>query len=125
MLDMTKSPHCPVNESNKPIGIASRYTYDIHPMLNAAWGIPVGPFSFEGFMNYIASKGQNEFGGGTSPETNIDMALMYDLSPMMGASKNTLRAGVGYQYWRNKFGNKHSIPGTLAKTPMIKVDYHF
>ncbi len=114
-----------LHESNKPVGIASRYTYDAHAMLNAAWGIPVGPFSFEGFMNYIASKGQNEFGGGTSPELNIDMALMYDMAPLVGGAKNTFRVGVEYQYWRNKFGNPHSIPGTLAKTPMIKVDYHF
>ena len=116
-----------LHESNKPIGVASRYTYDVHPMLNAAWGIPVGGtgLSFEGFMNYIASKGTNEFGGPTAPETNIDMALMYDLGPAVGAAKNTFRAGVGYQYWRNKFGNPHSVPGSLAKTPMIRVDYHF
>lgn len=116
-----------LHESNKPVGVASRYTYDIHPMLNVVWGIPVGSsgLSFEGFMNYIASKGTNEFGGPTSPETNIDMALMYDVGTPMGIGKNALRVGVGYQYWRNKFGNPHSVPGSLAKTPMIRVDYHF
>ena len=29
-------------ESNQPIGVSSRYSYDTHPMLNLAWGIPLG-----------------------------------------------------------------------------------
>ncbi|MDB5912416.1 MAG: outer envelope protein [Ramlibacter sp.] len=116
-----------LHESNRPNAIPTRYTYDLHPMLGLVWGIPVagGSVSFEGFMNYIASKGKNEFGGSTAPETNIDAALMYDLGPALGFAKNTFRAGVGYQYWRNKFGNLKSVPGSLAKTPMLKVDYHF
>ncbi|MBA9873449.1 outer envelope protein, partial [Ralstonia insidiosa] len=35
------------------------------------------------------------------------------------------RAGIEYQYWRNKFGNPASVPGSLAKTPMVRVEYHF
>ena len=116
-----------LRESNQPVGIADRYTYRAHAMLTAAWGIPVGStgLSFEGFMNYIAAKGTNEFGGATAPETNIDMALMYDLGTQLGWSKNSVRAGVGYQYWRNKFGNPSNVPGSLARTPMVKVDFHF
>lgn len=116
-----------LHESNRPAAIASRYTYDLHPMLTLAWGIPVGGsgLSFEGFMNYIASKGRDEFGGATAPETNIDAALMYDLGPVVGAAKNTFRVGVGYQYWRNKFGTPKSVPGSLAKTPMLRAEYHF
>jgi len=114
-------------ESNQPVGITSRYHYDTHAMLNMAWGIPIGNtgLSFEGFMNYIAAKGTNEFGGGTAPELNIDAQIMYDVSPYMGASKNTFRVGFEYQYWRNKFGNPHSVPGSLAKTPMLRAEYHF
>ncbi|MEN3067285.1 hypothetical protein [Uliginosibacterium sediminicola] len=124
-------------ESNAPYnkfsGVqTSRYSYDVHPMLNAAWGIPfsVGPvaLSFEGFMNFIASKGKNEFGGGTRPETNIDAQIMYDVAPITGLPKNTLRVGFEYQYWNNKFGNDHKAPGdsgALAKTPMIRAEYHF
>lgn len=116
-----------LKESNMPKSITSRYTYKTHPMLNLAWGIPIGGtgLSFEGFMNYIASKGNNEFGGPTSPETNIDGTVFYDLSPALGASPKTLRIGVGYQYWRNKFGNPGTITGTTAKTPMVRADYHF
>ncbi len=114
-------------ESNRPHGVDERYSYDFHPMLNMAWGVPVGStgLAFEGFMNWIASKGRNEFGGPTSAEFNIDAALWYDVSPHIGASKNSFRVGVGYQYWRNKFGNPSSVPGSLAKTPMLRADYHF
>jgi hypothetical protein len=114
-------------ESNQPAAAGiSRYTYDWHPMLNLAWGIPLGgSFSFEGYLNWIASKGTNEFGGGTAPEFNFDGQIMYDLSGAPGWGKNKFKVGFEYQYWRNKFGNPSSVPGSLAKTPMIRADYHF
>ncbi|GAC1317346.1 MAG: outer membrane protein OmpK [Collimonas sp.] len=116
-----------LQESNQPKSINSRYTYDLHPMLNAAWGIPIAStgLAFEGYMNYIAAKGKNEFGRGTAPELNIDAMVMYDLGTALGLGKNTLRAGLEYQYWRNKFGNPSTVPGSLAKTPMVRVEYHF
>jgi hypothetical protein len=76
-------------------------------------------------MDYIASKGNNEFGGPTAPETHLDAKLMYDLSAAVGAAKNTFKIGFEYEYWRNKFGNPSSVPGSLAKTPMIRAEYHF
>lgn len=124
-------------ESNAPYNgytgqHVERYEYDTHPMLNLAWGIPFSigsiPLSFEGFANFIGDKGKDEFGDGTAAETNIDMQIMYDLSPHLGAAKNTFKAGLEYQYWRNKFGNDHNGPagdGAFAKTPMIRVEYHF
>ena len=127
-------------ESNAPSGKSfpggvptdysiKRYSYDTHPMLTAAWAIPLGGgFSFEGFANWIASKGVNEFGGGTKPETNIDAQVMYDASGLVGAGKNTFKVGLEYQYWRNKFGNDYrgdAGQGAFAKTPMIRAEYHF
>ncbi len=121
-----------LKESNAPsstFGAGSatpRYDYKTHAMLTAAWGIPfdIGiPLSFEGFANYIASKGKNEFGGNTAPETNIDAQIMYDVT-----GKKTFKIGFEYQYWRNKFGNDNSGPagkGAIAKTPMIRAEYHF
>lgn len=109
-----------------------RYSYDPHPMLTAAWGIPfsLGPvaLSFEGFANFIAAKGKDEFGNGTKPETNIDAQIMYDVAPITGLAKNTLKVGLEYQYWRNKFGNDHTGAagdGAFAKTPMLRAEYHF
>jgi nucleoside-specific outer membrane channel protein Tsx len=123
-----------LRESNAPYNgftrtSTSRYTYDTHAMLSAAWGIPfdIGiPLSFEGYANYIGTKGRNEFGGPTAVEINVDMQIMYDLSPAFGAAKNTFKLGLEYQYWKNKFGNpSSSVPGATAKTPMVRAEYHF
>ena len=125
-------------ESNAPYNTFTstatpRYTYKTHPMLTAAWAIPLSqsiPLSFEGFANYITSKGKNEFGGDTAAETNIDMQLMYDVSTLYGG-KGTFKVGLEYQYWKNKFGNPTTAagagagPGATAKTPMIRAEYHF
>jgi hypothetical protein len=100
-------------------------------MLSLAWGIPIPvgiPLSFEGFANFIASKGKNEFGGNTAAETNIDMQVMYDASALVGAGKGSFKVGLEYQYWKNKFGNDSSGPaggGAFAKTPMFRAEYHF
>ncbi len=123
-------------ESNAPYNTFSntstpRYSYDVHPMLTAAWSIPIGKdtgFAFEGFANFIASKGNNEFGGKTAAETNIDMQVMYDVGSPLGMGKNKLKIGLEYQYWKNKFGNDHNGAagtGAVAKTPMIRAQYHF
>ena len=123
-------------ESNAPYNTFSkkstpRYTYDTHPMLSAAWAIPLGKdtgLSFEGFANFIAAKGKNEAGADTAAETNIDMQVMYDLSNVVGAKPKSFKLGLEYQYWKNKFGNNASGPagkGAFAKTPMIRAEYHF
>lgn len=121
-------------ESNAPYSTFSktgtpRYSYKAHPMLSLAWGIPIGslPLSFEGFANFIASKGKNEFGDDTARETNIDMQLMYDVGSHWGKPK-TFKLGLEYQYWKNKFGNDSGGPagsGVFAKTPMIRAEFHF
>ncbi len=109
----------------------SRYEYDAHPMLNLTWGIPITStrLAFSGYANFIAAKGKDEFGAKTKAETNIDMALMYDASSHVGlGKKNAFQVGVGYQYWKNKFGNDHKGPagqGAFARTPMLRAEYHF
>lgn len=123
-------------ESNAPYNTftgtgVDRYDYKVHPMLNAVWLIPLSnsiPLTFEGYANFIGKKGNDEFGGKTARETNIDMQVMYDMSGMVGAGKNTFKVGIEYQYWKNKFGNNSNGPagkGAFAKTPMIRAEYHF
>jgi nucleoside-specific outer membrane channel protein Tsx len=124
-----------LNESNAPYNTFTststpRYTYKTHAMLTGSWGIPIGstPLSFEGFFNYIGSKGKDEFGAQTKPETNVDMQLMLDVGALAGGPKSTFKVGLEYQYWKNKFGNDSSGPagsGAFAKTPMIRLEYHF
>jgi nucleoside-specific outer membrane channel protein Tsx len=124
-----------LRESNAPFNgftqvATDRYRYKTHAMLSAAWGIPFSigsvPLSFEGYADYIGTKGKNEFGGPTAVEINVDMQVMYDLSPAVGAAKNTFKLGVEYQYWKNKFGNpSDTVPGATARTPMVRAEYHF
>ncbi|BBP00961.1 outer envelope protein [Sulfuriferula nivalis] len=116
-------------ESNAPTGV-DRYTYKTHPMLTAAWGIPLGDsaFSFEGFVNFIAAKGLDEYTHETKPETDFDGQIMADIGKLTGGPKNTFKLGLEYQYWKNKFGNDSSGAagsGAFAKTPMIRAEYHF
>lgn len=121
-------------ESNAPYNgftrvATPRYHYDPHPMLAAGWAIPIGDtgLSFEGYLNWIAAKGKDEFGAATKPETNFDAQVMYDVGALAGA-KGRFKVGFEYQYWRNKFGNDHegpAGPGAFAKTPMIRAEYHF
>jgi len=123
-------------ESNAPCwtygtpGCMARYTYDTHPMLSAAWGIPIGEsaFSFEGFINVIAAKGKDEFGADTAAETFFDGQIMADVGALAGGPKGTFKAGIEYQWWKNKFGNDSTGPageGAFARTPMVRVEYHF
>jgi len=120
-------------ESNAPYntftGVATpRYTYDTHPMIGLSWGIPIGslPLSFEGFADFISAKGKDEFGTDTAAETNIDMQVMYDIGAALGGAPKRFKAGLEYQYWENKFGNNAAnVPGATAKTPMLRLEYHF
>ena len=125
-----------VHESNAPSGafppisnVQGRYTYDVHPMLSANWGIPISElWSFEGYANLIASKGKDEVGNDTGTETNVDMQIMFDAGAAMGHKKNVFRIGMEYQYWNNKFGNTAATTGGQgyrAKTPMVRAEYHF
>jgi nucleoside-specific outer membrane channel protein Tsx len=125
-----------LRESNAPSGafapisnVRGRYAYDLHPALSASWGIPVAQgWSFEGYLNFIAAKGRDEVGNPTGAETNLDMQLMYDIGARLGTARNTLRVGVEYQLWNNKFGNTAMTTGNKgqrASTPMVRADYHF
>jgi len=124
-----------LSESNAPYSTFTntstpRYTYKTHAMLTGAWGIPIGdlPLSFEGFMNIIGSKGNDEFNVPTKMETNFDGQIMLDVGKLAGGPKGTFKVGFEYQYWKNKFGNNAggaAGPGAIAKTPMIRAEYHF
>ena len=124
VLHESNAPHNDFSGTDTP-----RYTYKTHPALDLAWGIFFGPgFSFEGYADYIASKGKDEFGGDTAAETHADVKLMYNITSLYDAKKNTFKVGLEYEYWKNKFGNNHSGPagkGAFAKTPMIRAEYHF
>jgi nucleoside-specific outer membrane channel protein Tsx len=107
-----------------------RYRYRAHPMLAASWSLPIAslPLSFEGYADFIASKGKDEFGAQTAPETHVDAQVMWNAGELVGAKPLTWRLGVEYEYWKNKFGNDWHGPaghGAFAETPMVRAEYHF
>ena len=108
----------------------SRYHYRAHPMLASSWSIPIGslPFSFEGYADFIASKGKDEFGDQTAPETHFDAQVMWNAGDLVGAKPQTWRIGLEVEYWKNKFGNDWHGPaghGAFAETPMVRAEAHF
>lgn len=91
-----------------------------------AWGIPVGGIgTFGGFVDVIGAKGKDGFGVDTKTETLARANFIFDV---MG-SKSGLTAGVGIEYWNNKFGNKNAIAFTFVKnsaratTPLLLIEY--
>lgn len=122
-----------IRDSNAPNVLNDRYHYKTIPALLASFAIPLGglPLSFEGYALYLASYGRDEFGANGKPETHIDAQLMWDAGATLGMAQRTLRVGLQYEYWRNKFGKattqafQGAGPGATARTPMIRVQYHF
>ena len=102
-------------------------------LISTAWGIPfqVGRVGaeFKGYANYVGAKGKDGFGVETKPETLANLSLLVDVSPVFGTKKKVY-AGVGYEYWNNKFGGQNSdapAPATNRRVtaPMLQVQVHF
>lgn len=96
--------------------------------LEAAYMQPLSftglPLSFSGFANLITPKGKDGFGAQTKTEILTQNRLNYDLSSMFGR-KNFMTAYVGYQYWKNKFGNNYKTNvGAVERTVTIGLDWH-
>ena len=56
------------------------------------------------------------------PSTSFSYVLLS--GRLRGARKNSLWMGVGYEYWRNKFGN-HSQPGVDTDAMTLNLEWHF
>lgn len=118
-------------ESNDANVLEKKYTYDPYLAVQLNWDFPIQntPVNFQGIGVWMTSKGTNEFGGKTDGEIFLDTALMYDFGKHLNFSSGAkLKAGVAYQYWKNKYGNSASGAagkGATASSPMLRVMYHF
>lgn len=126
-----ESNHCGLGAPACP---NSDITFDPQLILGLAWGIPfeVGtvPLKFQGFLNYNSAKGRDYAGVKTRAETLMRTALMVDVGQMTMSRKNTLLVGVGYEYWRNKFGNHANAAGITkagidTNAPTLQLEWHF
>ncbi len=113
-------------ESNRNGIVGKNVRFDSTYDLNLVWGIPFSfglPAKFKGFADYIGPKGLDGFGANTKAETLIETALMFDVGSALG-TEGVFSAGIGYQYWHNKFGNAPGI-GTQASVPQFEMEVHF
>jgi len=107
-----------------PGKVAGGVSFKVAPALNTAWAIPVaGLGTFAGFASIVGPKGKDGFGADTKTETLLRAKFMFDV---MGP-KSGLTAGVGVEYWNNKFGcdNGKANPANscTATTPLLLVEY--
>lgn len=104
------------------------HSFDGTWMLNAMWGIPfqLGSASaeFNGLFNFLGDKGRDFNDKPTAKETLLRTNLMLDVGQTLGLQKKVFMAGVGYEYWKNKYGTPPGT-GTFTKTPTINVATHF
>lgn len=114
--------------------VGESVNFDTTFTVTAAWGVPfeIGPVGaeFKGYANYVGAKGRNGFGIDTEPETLANLALLADLGRSFGGPAHRVMAGVGFEYWNNKFGgpnNDGPAPATNKRVtaPMAMVQIHF
>jgi hypothetical protein len=111
--------------------------FDAAPELETQWLYPfqIGPvpINFEGFLNIVGPKGRG--GGGTGAtgtgQTRTELLahpkLMMDVGAFAFNVPGKLEAGVGFEYWLNKFGDTTSAVGggTHQRAVFFETDYHF
>jgi hypothetical protein len=111
-------------ETNHNGIVGKSVSFDVAPALNSAWAIPVaGIGTFGGFASIVGPKGKDGFDEKTATETLIRATFMFDV---MGP-KSGLSAGIGVEYWNNKFGCDSSLASNgnkcKATTPLVLGSY--
>ncbi|PUE31752.1 hypothetical protein [Limnohabitans sp. Jir72] len=110
------------------VGTGKDVNFDNAVALTSAWAIPAGPGTFGGFIDIVGPKGNDGFGNKTKTETLARATYLLDI----GGPKSGLKAGVGLEYWNNKFGCDNGNPlstngkanSCKATTPLLLVEYH-
>jgi hypothetical protein len=102
-------------------------TFDAAPVLSTSWGIGLGslPLQFTGFANVLFPKGNDGFGAKTVTEILLQPKLVWDVPQTFSGKKSGWELGIGYQYWKNKFGNDNAkVAGSLASTVFFEAAVH-
>lgn len=100
----------------------SEVEFDDYTQFNLAWKFPFAagpvPMKFQGFFNYNTAKGND-----TEAEQLSRPSLMADVGKLAWGEENRLWAGIGYEYWRNKFGN-HGVDGVDTDAVTFNLEWH-
>jgi len=119
--------HCAIAPCLAP-DAHSEVTFDPTYLLNASWGIPFHagtlPLKFQGFVNFVGKKGKDYTNRDTAKETLLRTSLLLDVGQVVAGHKGTVFAGVGYEYWHNKYGNQPGV-GTQVHAPQLQLEWHF
>lgn len=105
-------------------------SFDAQAILETAWLYPIQvgplPLKFAGFMNILSPKGKDASGNQTRTEILAHPKLLVDVSELVAGVPDKVDAGVGFEYWKNKFGNSPSVlSGTEQKAVFFEAGYHF
>jgi hypothetical protein len=113
-----------MKESNHNGIVGKDVSFSSASVLTSAWSVAMGPGSFTGFLDIIGPKGKDGFGDKTKTETLARALYMMDLA----GPKAGLKAGVGVEYWNNKFGCNNAASfvknSCKATTPVLVLEYH-
>ncbi len=101
-------------------GIASCPDYKTTYQITPAWSLPFTlaamDAEFAGFIDIIGSRG-----AGTARQVLSQPQLRFDIGKPLLGRKGRLYAGIEYQYWHNKFGNR----GVNERHPQLLVLWKF
>ncbi len=108
----------------------SSTNYDVTPEIETAWLYPFNigpvPLKFTGFLNVVGPKGK---GNAQEAYHHVEILahpkLMVDVGQLIGWLPNKIDAGVGYEYWHNKFGNPKPLASTEQNAIFLEAGYHF
>lgn len=111
-------------EKNHNGDMGKDVNFDTALALTSAWAIPLGAGTFGGFFDIVGPKGKDGYGGKTKVETLVRATYMFDV----GGPKSGWKAGVGLEYWNNKFGcdpKLNPVKGSCkATSPLLLAEYH-
>ncbi|ACB82449.1 conserved hypothetical protein; putative signal peptide [Methylorubrum populi BJ001] len=103
--------------------------FDAVPHFELVYNFPLTftglPLSIAGFNNINLPKGRDGFGSQTAHEFLSRTNLVLDVGKLVWDRPNRLDAFIGFQYWRNKFGNdQRFVPGSEEKTFLAGISVH-
>lgn len=105
--------------------------FDVTGEIETAWLFPfsVGgvPLSFTGYGNIIGPKGKGATGDFYHhTEILFHPKLLVDVGSLLGFKPQQIEAGVGFEYWHNKFGStRPPLAGTQQDSVFVEIGYHF
>ncbi len=105
--------------------------YDPTYEIETAWSYPFAagpiPLNFTGFANLIGPKGVGATGDFYHRvEILVHPKLLVDVGALLDYAPKKIEAGVGYEYWHNKFGSvPQAVAGTEQHSVFVEVGYHF